>query len=304
MTKRTANSLLGQECRARFGIIGLIILLSATSAQAGPVLRCQDEKGRWTFTDDERRCPKLGGQAERAPEVYDVKLHNMHSQFGSLVSEEYYNYAYRAYAPVPGYSLNIIAEQKLIDSDPKQLDQAARKLEQATATAMATLPWGIQKQFAGVKYFFFTGDESRTGGRKGGQWYFRKGNSTSPRFDDSVVIRSVKDYLNNYSEARAAQTALHELSHAYYYYHWRKIYQDLKAAYENAHANKLYLNVKNESGRVLTRAYAISDPREYFAELAKIYHLGNHYYPFNREELRNYDPLGYEMIEKAFRYRN
>lgn len=271
---------------------------------AGSVLRCQDEKGRWIFTDDERRCPKIESEADSAPEVYDVKLHNVHSQFGSLVSEEYYNYAFRAYSPVPGYSLNIVAEQKLIESDPKQLEQAIGKLEQATATALKTLPWDVQKQFAGVRYFFFVGEESRTGGRKGGQWYFRKGNNTSPRFDDSVVIRSVSDYLKHYSEDRAAQTAFHELSHAYYYYHWRKIYRNLKAAYENAQAHKLYLNVKSNNGRHLKQAYAMTNAREYFAELAKIYHLGNYYYPFNRDELRDYDPLGYQMIEKAFRYRN
>lgn len=284
--------------------MGLVLLLSASSALGGPVLRCKDENNRWIFTDDERRCPKIEGEVDSEPEVYDVKLHNLHSQFGSLVSEEYYNYAYRAYSPVPGYSLNIVAEQKLIDSDPKQLKQAIFKLEQATAAAMTSLPWEIQKQFAGVRYFFFTGEESRTGGRKGGQWYFRKGNNTSPRFDDSVVIRSVSDYLENYSQGRASQTALHELSHAYYYYHWRKIYRNLKAAYENAQANKLYQNVKSDDGRVLRQAYAMSDHREYFAELAKIYHLGNYYYPFNRENLLDYDPLGFEMIEKAFRYRN
>lgn len=304
MTKRIAISLLGWGGQARFHVFGLILLVSAASALAGPVLRCQDEKGRWIFTDDERRCPKIKGDAEPSPEAYEVKLHNLHSQFGSLVSEEYYNYAYRAYSPVPGYSLNIVAEQTLIDSDPKQLELAIRKLELATAAAMTTLPWDIQKQFAGIRYFFFTGEESRTGGRKGGQWYFREGNNTSPRFNDSVVVRSVSDYLTHYTETRATQTAFHELSHAYYYYHWRKIYRNLRAAFENAQANKLYQNVNSDSGRVLKQAYAMSDHREYFAELAKIYHLGNYYYPFNRKELRDYDPLGYEMIEKAFRYRN
>jgi len=282
-------------------LLVIVFLLGSSAVVGDSVIRCQDEEGRWIFTDDERLCPDTGPQTE--PKAYSIKLHNLHSRYGRTVSEEYYNYAFRAYAPVSHSFLKIVAEKKLTEQNPEQLQQAIAKLEKAVSKALSVFPQPIQDEFEQVRYFFFSGDESRTGGRLGGQWYFRKGNNTSERFDNSIVIRSVDDYLNLYTDERAAQTALHELSHAYYYYHRKHIYRDLKAAFENAREQKLYHNVKMKNGFEVPQAYAATDPREYFAELAKIYHLNNYYYPFNREDLRNYDPQGYQMIEKAFRYR-
>lgn len=285
---------------ARILLVGT--LLFEPSAVAGAsVIRCQDEHGRWIFTDDERLCPDESPESE--PKAYSIKIQNLHSRYGSLVSEEYYNYAFRAYVPVAGPSLKIIAETALTKESPEQLQRAIAKLEKAVTKALSVLPLSIRSEFEQVRYFFFTGDESRTGGRLGGQWYFRTGNNTSKRFDNSIVIRSVDDYLNLYTDEQASQTALHELSHAYYYYHRKQIYQNLRAAYEHARAQKLYRNVKMKNGVAIPEAYALTDYREYFAELAKIYHLDNYYYPFNREDLERYDPVGYQMIEKAFRYR-
>lgn len=277
------------------------LTLGFASATAESVIRCQDEQGRWIYTDDRRRCPEESPQSQ--PEIYPIKLQNLHSRYGRVVSEEYHNYAFRSYAPVSHATLNIVAEKKLTEESPEKLQRAIDQLEKAVAKALSALPSAIRGEFRQVRYFFFTGDESRTGGRMGGQWYFRKGNSTSERFDDSIVIRSVDDYLTLYDETQAAQTALHELSHAYYYYHRKHIYWNLKAAFDNARAQKLYRNVKMKNGFEIPQAYALTNPREYFAELAKIYHLNNYHYPFNREELKEYDPQGYQMIEKAFRYR-
>ena len=278
-------------------------LFVATTTLGSAVIRCQDAKGKWIFTDNKRLCPTANDADSIPAEEYQIKVHNLHSQFGSMVNEEFYNYPFRAYEAVSGYSLNIVAEKLLIEKDPELLRKAIAKLEKSVGTALSTLPSHIKSQFHGVRYLFFTGDESRTGGRKGGQWYFRKGNHISPRFDDSIVIRSTKDYLNNYDANRSSQTALHELSHAYFDYHRKEIYWDVKKAYDNAIASKLYLNVQTHNGATIKKAYALTNHNEYFAELSKTYHLGSYHYPFNREDLRQYDPLGFEMIESAFHYR-
>ena len=39
---------------------------------------------------------------------------------------------------------------------------------------------------------------------------------------------------------------------------------------------------------------------EYFAELTEAYFGQNDWFPHNREELRNYDPRGYKMIEEVW----
>lgn len=275
----------------------LLVLQAATPSSATEIFKCFDSKGKLLFTDNRRLCAETG-QAPAAS--VDAKLRNVHSQYGETVSEEYYNYAFRAYEAVPGRSLRIIAEKKLIDTQPEMLGKAIVKLEKAVATAMAAFPAAVRPEFEGVRYYLFSGEEAHTGGRKGGQWYFRKNNGTSPRFDDSIVVRSAQDYLYNYSDEQAALTAIHELSHAFYYYHRPRLYNTVKEAYDNANTKKLYLNVARKRGKPIGVAYAMTNQREYFAEMSKTYFIGNYHYPFTKLELHKHDVEGFRMVQKAF----
>jgi hypothetical protein len=280
-------------------ILIFVFLLKLNYAQA-EVFRCFNSSGHPIFTDDKIKCGSYEGNKKTDDiEQLEVKNHNLHSQFGSLVSEEYHNYAFREYLPIHGYSIPIIAEKKLIDTEPKILSRAARKLSSNIEKACKIFTKSICIQFNQINYFLFTGNESRTGGRHGGQWYFRKGNSTSKKFDNSIVIRSAYDYLR-YSDDDALMTAIHELSHAYYHLHYSRLYKTNRDAYQNALKKNLYTNVKNNRGGNTAKAYALKNEREYFAELAKIYWLHNDYFPFTGKDLRLYDPQGYLMISKAF----
>lgn len=277
--------------------VAAVLLATSGAGLTEDMFRCLNNKGRPVFTDNERLCKGFTNEPEISK--VNVKLENIHSQYGTTVSEEYYNYAYRAYRTVPGYSIDVIAEKQLIDNEPTLLSAAIKKLEKADAKAMAAFPAGVSNQFSEIKYYIFSGGESRTGGRKGGQWYFRKGNGISSSFDDSVVVRSAKDYLK-YSDERAAQTAIHELSHAYYYYHRKRLYWSVRRAFENAEAQRLYLNVPHVNGGTIKKGYAATSAREYFAELSKMYFLDNYYYPYRASELQQYDPMGYRMVEMAY----
>lgn len=278
-------------------MVGFLVISHYTQAE---IFRCFNSNGNPIFTDNKIKCSGYEVDKNTANiEKIEVKNHNLHSQFGSVVSEEYYNYAFREYLPIEGYAIPLIVEKKLHDSAPKTLALAATKLSNTLTKACKIFTKTICSQFNQVKYFIFTGNESRTGGRHGGQWYFPKGNGTSEKFDHSIVIRSAYDYLR-YSDDAALMTAIHELSHAYYYLHYQRLYKSNMNAYQNALKKKLYTNVKNKQGRNTEKAYALTNEREYFAELAKIYWLHNYYFPFSREELRAYDPEGYLMISQAF----
>jgi hypothetical protein len=52
--------------------------------------------------------------------------------------------------------------------------------------------------------------------------------------------------------------------------------------------------------RVNRRHYALSNDREYFAELTESYFGKNDFEPFTRDELRAFDPDGYAMIEQLW----
>ncbi len=272
-------------------------------AFAQDIISCMGSAGKVVFTDSTKNCDSK--HVSNGNEIEKIKIQNtnVHSQYGESVSEEYHNYSFRIYEEIRGYSIRVIAEKKLIDESPKILETAAKKLEMSVGKAIFSFPEHVRHEFDDVKFYLFNGEESRTRSRKGGQWYFRKGNITSARFDDSIVIRSVKDYINLYSNERAALTAAHELSHAYYYYHRNRIYGAINKAFKNAENKGLYTNVKLKSGSILKKGYAVTNQREYFAELSKTFNIGNYYSPFNASELEVYDPVGYRVIKETYFYK-
>jgi nucleoid-associated protein YejK len=49
-----------------------------------------------------------------------------------------------------------------------------------------------------------------------------------------------------------------------------------------------------------SKAYALQNEKEYFAELTEAYLGKNDFYPFQRQELLNYDKNGYKVLEKVW----
>ena len=95
---------------------------------------------------------------------------------------------------------------------------------------------------------------------------------------------------------------LHELAHAYHDKVLSFKNEAIKAAYEKAKASGTYDEVERFNGNDIVKdeAYAMTTPQEYFAELTEAYFGKNNFYPFNRNELKEHDPEGYAVIEKAW----
>lgn len=93
---------------------------------------------------------------------------------------------------------------------------------------------------------------------------------------------------------------LHEMAHAYHFQH-PELDAAILRAYENAKAAGLYRQVTRDHGSALQEAYAISNHREYFAELSEAYFGENDFFPYNRAELKQYDARGYAMLESVWK---
>ncbi|MGI8602119.1 MAG: DUF6797 domain-containing protein [Verrucomicrobiales bacterium] len=103
---------------------------------------------------------------------------------------------------------------------------------------------------------------------------------------------------------RMPNLVLHELAHAY---HDRVLgFQnaEIKTAYERANAGKRYDAVERWHGNgrpnTIERAYAMTDPQEYFAESTEAFFGRNDFFPFTREELRKHDPEMCKLIERLW----
>lgn len=95
---------------------------------------------------------------------------------------------------------------------------------------------------------------------------------------------------------RMPNFTLHELAHAYHHRVLTDGFEntEIKAAYELAKANGSYEKVERSfgNGRPNTheRAYAITNPMEYFAECTEAFFSRNDFFPFDRAQLKQHDP--------------
>ncbi len=128
-------------------------------------------------------------------------------------------------------------------------------------------------------------------------WLKQKG--LNPDKVRGVDIPNAQLMLDEYD--RQPMLVFHELSHAYHLLF-------LDNGYDNAAVIDAYKNAmeKKRYDKVLTfwqteeKAYAATNPMEYFAELSECYFGENDFYPFVKAEFRVHDPEGVKMIEELW----
>ena len=105
---------------------------------------------------------------------------------------------------------------------------------------------------------------------------------------------------------RMPNFTLHELAHAY---HHRTLPDgfgntEIKAAYDRAKTSGSYEEVERwfGNGRPNTRerAYAMSNPMEYFAESTEAFFSRNDFFPFDHAELKRHDPAMEQLLAKLW----
>jgi hypothetical protein len=105
---------------------------------------------------------------------------------------------------------------------------------------------------------------------------------------------------------RMPNFTLHELAHAYHHRVLPGGFEnaEIKAAYERAKASGSYEKVERRflDGRPNTRerAYAMSNPMEYFAEASEAFFSRNDFFPFDRAELKRHDPEMERLVAKLW----
>jgi hypothetical protein len=124
----------------------------------------------------------------------------------------------------------------------------------------------------------------------------RQSSSRSVPFDHlhpSMWFGIVIPNIERFREASAIYplTLVHEFAHAYHFRALGYFQPDIKRAYEHAVAKALIKTVE-----------ATRDEYEYFAILSETYLGGQSYtqFPFSREQLKGYDPRGYNIVQKAW----
>jgi hypothetical protein len=92
---------------------------------------------------------------------------------------------------------------------------------------------------------------------------------------------------------------LHELAHGYHHQVLDFDNAEIQACYDAAVTAKSYDSVLNVRGGK-SRHYALTNAKEYFAEMTEAYFGTNDFYPFVRAELKHVDPRMHDLLEKVW----
>ncbi len=111
-----------------------------------------------------------------------------------------------------------------------------------------------------------------------------------------IEVNNMQQFLNGV--AFKPFLVLHEMSHAYHDIGLGFDNGIVKWAFDLAVASHRYESVSHNGRK--ERAYALTDEKEYFAEISSSYWGRNDYYPFTRADLAEFDPAGLAMLEKVW----
>jgi hypothetical protein len=125
-----------------------------------------------------------------------------------------------------------------------------------------------------------------------------KDHGYNPDKAPGVEINNLTHFVE-WSQKTQPWMIMHELAHAYHFTVLGEKYAPLQDAYKQAMEKKLYDSVEFVHGGK-RKAYAATNPAEYFAELSEAYFGKNDFFPFTRGELEKHDPVGFELMKKAW----
>lgn len=126
---------------------------------------------------------------------------------------------------------------------------------------------------------------------------------------DPAMVKGIEftDIRNFEAETRRMPNfTLHELAHAY---HDRVLERgfanaEIKSAYMRAKASQTYDKIERWHGNgkpnTFERAYAMTDPMEYFAETTEAFFSHNDFFPFTRAELKQHDPEMDQLLARLW----
>ncbi|MBL1176990.1 hypothetical protein [Pantanalinema sp. GBBB05] len=122
--------------------------------------------------------------------------------------------------------------------------------------------------------------------------------SYNPAKAGCVEVSNTRNFVQ-WSRTAQPWMLMHEFAHAYHHLALGEANSNIQMAYHHAVNQKLYQSVNYIMGGQ-RKAYALTDAKEYFAELSEAYFGQNDFYPFTRPQLKTYDPVGYQLMEKSW----
>jgi hypothetical protein len=182
-------------------------------------------------------------------------------------------------------------------SGEPELERAFASILADQIATLARLPETARTLIAPVEIFVSSGTHRAFGAQHHPSAAWLASHGYPAAFARNVEICDWREFITLVQDQPFC--LLHEMAHAYQ--DRRPLIDDaIHAAFALAQSSGLYLKVTHLHRAELVQAYALSNEHEYFAELSEAYFGVNDFYPYDRDELRHYDPEGFSMIEQAW----
>ncbi|KAA3611906.1 MAG: class A beta-lactamase-related serine hydrolase [Planctomycetota bacterium] len=175
------------------------------------------------------------------------------------------------------------------DALNQQLFLVERALPPAASDALRQVPIWVEGPTSGVGMCFHPSQ------------HWLQQNAYNPEKAGSVELSNPKHFLDWLGHQ--PYMVLHEMAHAFHFRVLDRQFPEqakaLNAAFQNAQASGLYQSILIWNGKT-GKSYALTNVREYFAELSEAFFGTNDFYPFVKAELQQYDPLGFQAVADAW----
>ncbi|CAN5704514.1 hypothetical protein BH10PSE6_BH10PSE6_38610 [soil metagenome] len=231
----------------------------------------------WISRDARRRCLSRFVPTEK-PETWEI----------TATLEDDYERKYIRSFPV-------YVAPEFNKQDPSLLQQCLQVLESNARRIQEVLPSAAWKGISGIPIWLEYKRDWAYGGAyfASQKWLIANGLS-------GAKAKSIQFHSSLAVMAGSMQNPLmHEVAHAYHDLVLSYSYWPILAAYRSAELSGSYNAVRHSSGRI-ERAYAMSNHREFFATLSEAYFGTGDFFPFTREDLKEFDPVSYRLISNAW----
>lgn len=200
---------------------------------------------------------------------------------------------------VAGWKVHV--QPELVEQHPAKTNKALSLLERQLTEIDQKLPAPVVSQLRAVPLWFsmsYPGVTPRAEYHPSAGWL--KDNGRDVAMAKGIEFTNILQFEEELD--RMPNFALHELAHAY---HDRVLGFDqpeILAAFARVTAAGLYDRVEMRPGkdrpRVIRKAYALTNHKEFFAECSEAYWSRNDFYPYDRKELEKYDPETVRLMAK------
>jgi hypothetical protein len=126
-----------------------------------------------------------------------------------------------------------------------------------------------------------------------------KDNGYAPALVKCVHIPVAAEFASVNHQRIQPWSVMHELAHAYHDQVLGFDHAEVKAAYERFRESGKYKSTLHINGKKVQH-YALTNEKEFFAEMTESYFGHNDFYPFNRAELKRDEPELYDLLTKIW----